>query len=162
MKKHLPAIRLILVVLLSGWLACMAQPFVHGNEKAVDLIINVFAILAGFLIAIMTLFSDMQFDQDANWRKLELARNLQEQRYLKHSWLFYTYLLVLVCVFMVVLLNHHPAYQNSALIIWCERAYLFCACVSLFYSFFLPSKLTQIQKERMKQLIEEKKPKSLR
>ncbi len=60
MKKYLPLLRFLLIACISAFLAWKGQPFVHGNEKAVDLIINVFAILAGFLIAIMTLFSDMR------------------------------------------------------------------------------------------------------
>ena len=66
MKKYLPLLRFLLIACISAFLAWKGQPFVHGNEKAVDLVVNVFAILAGFLIAIMTLFSDMRFDEDAN------------------------------------------------------------------------------------------------
>lgn len=46
--------------------------FCSWEREAVDLIINVFAILAYFLIAIMTLFSDMRFDEDANWRQIQI------------------------------------------------------------------------------------------
>ena len=49
-NKRTPIIRFILIAILSGLLAYLGQPFVHGNEKAVDLVINVFAILAGFLL----------------------------------------------------------------------------------------------------------------
>ena len=83
-NKRTPIIRFILIAILSGLLAYLGQPFVHGNEKAVDLVINVFAILAGFLIAIMTLFSDMRFDEDANWRQIQIREGVQEQRYIKH------------------------------------------------------------------------------
>ena len=107
MKNKAPLIRFILISILSALLAYVGQPFVHENEKAIDLIINVFSILSGFLIAIMTLFTDMKFDEDANWRQLKLQENLQEQRYTKHSFLFYVYLCVLVFVFLVVLLKNN-------------------------------------------------------
>ncbi|MCI4078616.1 hypothetical protein MM809_38615, partial [Klebsiella pneumoniae] len=97
-----------------------------------------FAILAGFLIAIMTLFSDMRFDEDANWRQIQIREDVQEQRYIKHSLLFYTYLAVLVCVFIVILLAHKEEYKNGPAIFWLERSYLFLACISIFYSVFLP------------------------
>ncbi|HGG9983471.1 TPA: hypothetical protein ACJKEI_001808, partial [Neisseria meningitidis] len=145
MKKYLPLLRFLLIACISAFLAWKGQPFVHGNEKAVDLIINVFAILAGFLIAIMTLFSDMRFDEDANWRQIQIREGVQEQRYIKHSLLFYTYLAVLVCVFIVILLAHivillahKEEYKNGPAIFWLERSYLFLACISIFYSVFLP------------------------
>ena len=158
-NKRTPIIRFILIAILSGLLAYLGQPFVHGNEKAVDLVINVFAILAGFLIAIMTLFSDMRFDEDANWRQIQIREGVQEQRYIKHSLLFYTYLAVLVCVFIVILLAHKEEYKNGPAIFWLERSYLFLACISIFYSVFLPRNLIKSRKEEFKKLMEKKKPK---
>lgn len=158
MKTYRPLIRFMLIACLSALLAWKGQPLVHGNEKAVDLIINMFAILAGFLIAIMTLFSDMRFDEDANWRQLQLREDLQERHYDRHSLLFYAYIAVLICVFMVVLLKHSPEYENSTVLICFEYAYLFLACISVFYSVFLPSKLIQTRKEAFAQLMKHKKP----
>lgn len=160
MKSNKSAlIRFVLIVALSALLAYVGQPFIHGNEKAVDLIINVFAILAGFLIAIMTLFSDMRFDEDANWRQLQVREDIHDQRYLKHSMLFYTYLAVLICVFVVVLLSNKKDYQDSLLIFGFEYAYLFLACISIFYSMFLPNNLIKSRKEELKKLMNKKKPK---
>lgn len=159
MKKYLPLLRFLLIACISAFLAWKGQPFVHGNEKAIDLIINVFAILAGFLIAIMTLFSDMRFDEDANWRQIQIREGVQEQRYIKHSLLFYTYLAVLVCVFIVILLAHKEEYKNGPAIFWLERSYLFLACISIFYSVFLPGNLIKSRKEEFKKLMEKKKPK---
>jgi amino acid permease len=157
-SKNAPLIRFVLILVLSALLGYVGQPFVHGNEKAIDLIINVFAILAGFLIAIMTLFSDMRFDEDANWRQLQVREQLQGQKYSKHSMLFYTYLAVLICVFVVVLLNNKPEYQDGNLIKLFEHAYLCLACISVFYSMFLPSRLIQSRKEELKKLMDKKKP----
>ena len=160
MKKHLPSLLSVLIVCLSAFLAWKGQPFIHGNEKAVDLIINVFSILAGFLIAIMTLFSDIQFDQDANWRKLQLQETLTEQRYAKHSLLFYTYLFVLICVFLTVLLGKQPQMTDCFWFVWLEYMYLWLASISVCYSFMLPSKLIQIRKKQYSSLIKDKLPNS--
>lgn len=159
-NKNSPIIRFILIAILSGLLAYFGQPFVHGNEKAIDLVINVFSILAGFLIAIMTLFSDMQFDEEANWRQIQIREDIQEQRYIKHSMLFYTYLSVLVCVFLVVLLTHNKGYKDNYIVFGLEYIYLFLACISVFYSAFLPSNLIKNRKEQFRKLMEKKKPKS--
>lgn len=159
MKKYLPFLRFALIACLSAFLAWKGQPFIHGNEKAGDLIINVFSILAGFLIAIMTLSSDIQFDQDANWRKLQLQETLTERRYTKHSLLFYTYLLVLICVFLTVLLGKQPQMTECFWFFMLEYAYLWLASISVFYSAILPSKLIQIRKEQYSRMIKDKLPK---
>lgn len=160
MKNKAPLIRFILISILSALLAYVGQPFVHENEKAIDLIINVFSILSGFLIAIMTLFTDMKFDEDANWRQLKLQENLQEQRYTKHSFLFYVYLCVLVFVFLVVLLNNNKEYANGTLIKFFEFLYLCIAAGAFIYSAFLPSKLMKNRKEKLDKLMKKKAPQS--
>ena len=48
MKNKAPLIRFILISILSALLAYVGQPFVHENEKAIDLIINVFSIFIRF------------------------------------------------------------------------------------------------------------------
>ena len=37
------------------------QPFIHGNERAISVIVNVFSILAGFLLLTNGLFGDFFF-----------------------------------------------------------------------------------------------------
>ena len=64
----------IMIIVFSGIISYFAQPHIHDNEKAVDLIINVFSILAGFLVAIMTLFSDFQLITKQNWREVSLQK----------------------------------------------------------------------------------------
>ena len=101
----------------------------------------------------------MRFDEDANWRQIQIREGVQEQRYIKHSLLFYTYLAVLVCVFIAILLAHKEEYKNGPAIFWLERSYLFLACISIFYSVFLPGNLIKSRKEEFKKLMEKKKPK---
>lgn len=64
----------LFIIILSSIISYFIQPFIHGNEKAIDLIINVFSILAGFLVAIMTLFSDFSINNETNWRELSLKK----------------------------------------------------------------------------------------
>ncbi|MDO4641447.1 MAG: hypothetical protein Q4A84_07085 [Neisseria sp.] len=159
MKKYTPLIRFVFFAIISFWLAFLGQPLIHGNEKAIDLIVNAFSILTGFLIAIMTLFSEMKFDENANWRRLKLSQDLHEQRYTKHTFLFYNYICVLILVFLVVLFKNNPNYKDSLLICVLEVMYLWLAILSLLYSIFLPNKLIQLRKEEFKKLLEKKSPK---
>lgn len=162
MKKYRPFIKFTCFTIVAAFLAWKGQPFVHANEKAIDIIINVFSILAGFLIAILTLFSDMRFDESANWRKLELQEAVQQQKNGKHSLLFFAYLFVLVVVFLVVLLTGqaNSSLKDSQAVIYLERSYLFLAVLSVIYSLSLPSNLLKIRKQEFDRLQKSKLPKS--
>ena len=105
MKKYRPFIKFTCFTIVAAFLAWKGQPFVHANEKAIDIIINVFSILAGFFIAILTLFSDMRFDESANWRKLELQGAVQQQKYGKHSLLFFCLFICFGCCFSSSFIN---------------------------------------------------------
>lgn len=158
--NYQPLIRFILLAILSAFISYFAQPLIHNNEKANDLLINVFAILAGFLISIMTLFGDIKFDENANWRQLRVEEDLQNQRYTKHSFLFYSYLSTLILIFSSILLKNKET-EYLKIMQYLEYMYLWLACISIFYSFFLPNKLIQHRKEEYKKIMESKKPKKL-
>ncbi len=162
MNKYSPFIKFICFAIAAAFLAWKGQPFAHGNEKAIEIIINVFSILAGFLIAILTLFSDMRFDESANWRKLELQEAVQQQKFGKHSLLFFTYLSVLISVFLVILLTgqENSSLKDSSIITCLELVYLFLAILSVIYSLFLPSNLLKIRKQEFDRLHKSKLPKN--
>lgn len=160
LENYYPFFRFLLFAMIAAFLAWKGQIFIHRNDKAIDLIINVFSILTGFLIAILTLLSDLQIDENANWRKLSLNENRYKQRYNKHSLLFYTYLLTLVFIFLTILLSHNDEYKDGKIICSLEYIYLWFVCISLIYSAFLPSRLIQIRNERLQRILGSKKPKS--
>ena len=159
MSKYSPLRRFALITILSGMLAWLGQRFVHGNEKAIDIIIYVFSILSGFLIAIMTLFGDIKYNQNVNWRKLQLQENASKQRYSKHFLLFYGYLSVLISVFISVLIGSDKKIFDSPWFKWLEFFYLCLASISIFYSMLLPYSLIQIRKELYDEIIKDKLPK---
>lgn len=159
LKEYSPFLRFLLFGIIAALLSWKGQIFIHGNDKARELIINAFSILSGFLIAILTLYSDLQIDENANWRNLTLSENMSNRRYSKHSLLFYTYLLTLVCIFLTILLNHRDEYKDGKIIYFLEYVYLWLVCISLVYSAFLPSRLAQIRKERFQCILDSKKPK---
>ena len=153
---NLTVFRFICFVIISAFLAYKGQPLIHGNEKAIDIIINVFAILAGFLISVMILFNDIDFDENANWRKNKLQEDVQNQKFKKHSILFWAYLFVVFFVFIAIL------FKDSQYVCWLEYLYLFLSCISLLYSFLLPSDLKEMRKRKFKNLIDKKLPNSLK
>lgn len=151
----------IIIVVLSGIISYFVRPYIHGNEKAVDLIINVFSILAGFLVAIMTLFSDFSINNETNWREVSLQKQTIRVRAAKNKHLFYCYLMVLIFVFISILFAKSEETLHKNIVKSAEYIYLYFASVALSYSLFLPNKIYQLQKEKLDNVIKERKPENL-
>lgn len=66
--------------------------FIDGNEGARDIIVTVFSILAGFLIAVMTLLGDQSI-LPGSWRISETRRAAIKNKLIRQKSLFYLYLL---------------------------------------------------------------------
>lgn len=136
--------------LISGHLA---QPFIHDNDEAINLLATVFSILAGLLIGIVTLLSDASIMPGTGWRVAVLAKPILRRRLHRHRVLFLVYLTTLVLLLVSVLV---PDCLTST-IRWLERAYIFFGTVGFIYSFRLPWTLARIQEERLDLLIRERR-----
>ena len=148
--------RLIGFVVIAAFLAYYGQPFIHGNEQAIDSIIHVFAILAGFLITLMMLFNRVDFDEDANWRKNQLQENAQNQRFQKQAILFWSYLLVMLLAFVAILC------KDAQYVYWLERLVLWLGCICMMYTFLLPIGFSKMRQREFNRLMQKKLPVSLR
>ncbi len=145
----------LLVVTIAAFAGFYGQPLLHDNKDAVGVIVNVFSILAGFLVAIMTLLGEPSLFSDQSWRADAVKRSNVYKRLVRHKWLFITYLLVLGLVFASTLIT--KKYPNADFVIWLERAYLGLACYAFIMSLILPSRLMNLQLARYDELIEQKK-----
>jgi len=97
---------LILFCALAFLGAFCGQPLIHGNEQAQNIIITVFSILAGFLIAIITFLGDQPaIHAKDSWRKLEGRRPEIVKQLAKHKFLFWLYMTALALIFLTVLLK---------------------------------------------------------
>ena len=129
----------------------VGQPLIHGNEDAIAIIVNVFAILAGFLVTIMMLLSDPALYRGATWRSAELRKSNFYRRLQRHSFLFVLYLLVLALVFVASLLEEVIA--GSPLLICLERIYLGAATTAFLLSLGLPVHLMNTQMDRYDEMV---------
>lgn len=145
----------LLVATVAIFAGFYGQPLIHDNKDAVGVIVNVFSILAGFLVAIMTLLGEPSLFNDQSWRADAVKRSNVYKRLVRHKWLFIAYLLVLGLVFASTLVT--KKYPNEAFVIWLERAYLSLACYAFIMSLILPSRLMNLQLARYDELIEQKK-----
>jgi hypothetical protein len=133
------------------------QPLIHGNDLAINVIVTTFSILAGFLIAIMTIMGDPSAFGRHTWRVSELARSTIKNGLLRQQWLFMLYLATVCAIFTGSLLSHSTNGVSGHIIVWLERVYLFMAILAFVISFRLPGTLLRIQMARHDQVIESRR-----
>jgi len=128
---------------------------VHGNQEAVGVIVNVFSILAGFLVTIMTLLGEPMLFRGATWRSEAVKRSNVYRRLVRHKWLFVLYLLVLGLIFVSTLVT--KKFPDHYTVHWIERIYLGLATFAFCLSLTLPTRLMNLQLDRFDELVEAKK-----
>jgi len=146
----------MLCALVAAAAAAYGQPYVHHNADLVLVIVTVFAVFAGFLIAVITILGDPTMIPDGSWRVAESRRDNIERRLRTHVWLFVLYLLTIGMLFTGVLVqgaldDHHRVR------IWIERIYLFFGVFSFLLSFALPVSLMTLQRARVDAEIERRR-----
>ena len=100
-----------------------SQPYMTKNADAVLIIITVFTVFAGFLIAIITIIGDPIMIPEGSWRLAEGGREKMERRLVWHIILFILYLVTIGFLFTGAVLekaieDHHHFWK-----VWIERAY---------------------------------------
>jgi hypothetical protein len=136
--------------------AYFAQPYVHQNSDLILIIITVFTVFAGFLIAVITIIGDPIMIREGSWRIAEGGRGTMQQRLLWHVVLFVLYLITIGLLFVgVVLEKALPSY--SPILVWIERTYLFVGVTSFLFTFALPLALLQMQQARYDAEIERRR-----
>lgn len=144
-------IALIGIAAISGIaVGLYGQPLVHGNTEAVNIIVTTFSILAGFLVAIITILGDPGIMARASWRAGEVRRGEVYKRIVRQKWLFITYLLILGTALAASLLSKESPFVSIIL----EHVYLGLAVFAFILSLGLPATLMAIQLGRLEELIE--------
>lgn len=130
------------------------QPLIHENQDAVNVIVTVFSILAGFLIAVITLIGDPKALPSGSWQIARLGSSRTYNRLIRHKWLFILYLVTLFLIFLSILLKKSSL---GILLYLIEYIYTFLSCFAALLSFKLPSSLIELQRERIEQEISERR-----
>jgi hypothetical protein len=133
------------------------QPLIHGNQSAIDVIVTVFSILAGFLVAIITIIGDPASIPKGSWRVAETKMPAIEEKINKQKWLFTGYLMTLGLIFASLL----AAKASTSLSALLEHVYLFMSSVAFIYSLRLPGFLSRIQRERVSDEIEARRGRAI-
>lgn len=136
----------------AGW---YGQPLIHENSDAVGVIVNVFSILAGFLVTIITILGDPGVFRGRTWRSEQVKRSNMFRRLTRHKYLFKSYLVVLLLIFVTTLVTDKN--PDSLAAIWLERTFLAIACFAFIMSMMLPRRLMDIQLSRFDEMVEARK-----
>lgn len=170
-KKYIRKTRYLLFTLISSiLLAILFQPLL--TDKALDVLVNIYSILAGFLIGIIALIGPNSLPK-GSWRTAEISVKNIFRKLNSTKILLYIYLITLLFIFLYKLLAVSATIEVikrlplgieilpylSRLKICAERAILFLSFTAFSYSFKLPNLLFKIQKESIEKEIENRRRK---
>lgn len=139
---------LLLLSILSGY---YLQPRISGNKDAINTIVTIFSILAGFLIAVITFIGDPGL---RGWKDLQLDKRAAQAKLSRHRMLFHLYLFTLALALAMFLVPD----TFEKLQLWLERFFVGSATFVFFASFTLPRSLSALQMERYESALSEQLP----
>lgn len=121
------------------------------NSDALVTAVTVLTVLAGFMIAIITIIGDPAGIPEGSWRTVHVRIDNIERSVIRHAALFVLYLLAIGLVFSASVLKKVPDdivsdYQKSLI----DYGFLFVGATSFFLTFALPFSLAKIQIQRIK------------
>lgn len=119
-------------------------PLILGNDKAMDVIVTLFSILAGFIIAIMTLLGDETL-RPGGWKRARVDADNVKRRLDRQQQLFWLYLTTLTLILGARLIQTaYPAVSNEL-----QRIAFGMAAAALLLSYALPVALRGAQVARL-------------
>ncbi|WP_263568317.1 hypothetical protein [Paracoccus sp. DMF] len=150
--------KLAVAVAVSAAVGYFFQPMVAGNTNAVNTVVTIFSILAGFLIAVITLIAEPTLKQAKNWQELQLMKKTVQRKLFRQKLLFFLYLITLGVALGTFLVPDTQAELRR----WLETVFLGLATFVFLASFDLPGSLMKIQMERYEAEMDATKPQVLK
>ncbi|MGB4114098.1 MAG: hypothetical protein WBK15_13775 [Yoonia sp.] len=141
-------------VAISAFIGVRFQPMISNNSDAVNTVVTIFSILAGFLIAVITFIAEPTLKQAKNWDELQHMKATIRRRIFRQKILFFLYLLTLG----VALAMYITPIDQIKLLVCMQTLFLGLATFVFLASFSLPSSLMRIQMERYEAALESSRP----
>ena len=151
---------IIFFICLSLVLTYYLHDKVRYNKELLGLVANIFSILTGFLLLVITTSGDVASFTEGKSRSEKYATKRKfEIRFSRYMMLFYLYLTVLCLIFFYYMLlppgdtskilASKPPVTNLSLAL--EFIICWLSIISFGCSFFIPIKLKQMYNEKLKQ-----------
>jgi len=150
--------KIVIAGAISASIGYCFQPMVANNTDAVNTIVTIFSILAGFLIAVITLIAEPTLKQAKNWQELQQMKKTIKRQLFRQNILFILYLLTLGIALMMFLVPQ----SSTEILRWLQVVFLGLATFVFLASFTLPNSLMKIQMDRYDAALEDSKPKVLK
>lgn len=144
----------VLILEISASFAYYFHGFYKNNSNAVTVVTATFSILAGFLVAILSVVWDERVIRAKTWRASVVELQLIKKDIFKHQIMFYLYLVVLVLALMSSLDFKVQAIEGTI-----DFLVLFFASIALIFSFRLPGYLMRRNMSELNRIIRERKEK---
>ncbi|ENP7322771.1 hypothetical protein ACEC12_002337 [Salmonella enterica] len=149
---------IIFFIFLSLALTFFLHKKVRYNKDLLGLVANIFSILTGFLLLVITTSGDVASLTDGKSRSEKYASKRKfEIRFSRYMMLFYLYLTVLCLIFFYYMLlpsgdtSKSLASKPTSLSLALEFIICWLSIISFGCSFFIPFKLKQVYNEKLKQ-----------
>lgn len=148
----------IFLFLLSSLVAtCFLHEKVRYNKDLLGLVANIFSVLTGFLLLVITTSGDAAALTNGQSRSEKFANKRKfEIRFSRYMMLFYLYLTVLCLIFFYYMLlptgdaSKIASVKPSVVSLILEFIICWLSIISFSCSFFIPLKLKQIYSEKLK------------
>nr|WP_318272566.1 hypothetical protein [Paracoccus saliphilus] len=147
-------VKLIGAVAVSLYVGYRFQPAVADNKDAVNTVVTIFSILAGFLIAVITFVAEPILKQATDWNELQKMKDTVRRKLFRQKILFFLYLLTLGLALAMYLTPK----EMVDVLRWLQMAFLSLATFVFLASFSLPGSLTRIQMERYDAALDASRP----
>jgi hypothetical protein len=147
---------LLVIAALVGFAAYrFGGPLIVGNEKAMDVIVTLFSILAGFIIAIMSLLNTDAL-RPGGWKSVQSDTELVRRRLDRQQQLFWLYLATLTFILVSRLVPKSLVDLSNEL----QRVSFGFAAAALILSYALPVVLRGVQVARLEASVTKEKKKA--
>lgn len=150
--------KLATAIVVSSAVGYYCQPLVAKNKDAVNTVVTIFSILAGFLIAVITLIAEPTLKQAKSWQELQLMKKTVKRKLFRQKLLFFFYLITLGVALSTFLVPDSQADFRR----WLETIFLGLATFVFLASFDLPGSLMKIQMDRYEAEMDATKPQVLK
>jgi hypothetical protein len=116
---------------------------------------TIITVFAGFLVAILTILGDPSMIPEGSWRVAEISHKNLVNSVIRHTWLFYIYILTIAFILLGVFIRKEPdSVASERIKAWVECIYLFLVFFSFLLTLALPRALGKIQLARSEAVIE--------
>lgn len=153
--------QLVLALCVALVFARYARSGYHENSDAILVVVTVFAILAGFLVAILAIIADERSLRGRTWRHDKVYFELIKRDLRLHRNMFYLYLLVLTLAFAASLkfgkIDWLTPWAAETIQKWLEYTVLFFGGLAMIWSFSLPGRLMRRHLDALNAQIEERR-----